>query len=572
MPIEMLKGLPFSVDTWSSKSSTKNHFLTHAHKDHTQGICIYGSYPIYCSRLTRTLVLQHFPQLDGSFFVGIEVGQCIVIKDPDGDFTVTALDANHCPGALMFLYEGKFGNLLHTGDCRLTIECLQQLPLKYVGTPGKEPKCQIDCIFLDCTFGQSPLKMPSRQSAMQQIINCIWKHPQAPTVYLTCDLLGHEDILMHVSQTFGCKIYVDKAKTPECFQALELMVPEILSEDTSSRFQLFDGFPKLYQRAEAKIAQARSDSQHEPLIIRASAQWYACDDGSSDIESWKKGKCDQPVRDIFGVWHICYSIHSSKEELEWALQLLAPRWVISTTPSCKALELDYVKRLFNQHRNFNDPFWQLLGFSMDVESEVDIETAPDVVEVSSSPLAKCNAQDYAENSQSTTSSFSICRQSNPSPSSKTAAPVTLFGRARLGLNGSYFKHEEKEPILPDENAVIRCSDELEVISLKKEEVVVEAGKAFAVSESLDIMSKESLMHTETENCIFESAVGLSNSYNPSLRKLYRSMHVPVPRPLPSLTELMNATKRARRRRLLYTETFRLPAFCILCVHYNFMKK
>jgi len=162
-------------------------------------------------------------------------------------------------------------------------------------------------------------------------------------------------------------------------------------------------------------------------------------------------------------------------------------------------------------------------------------------------LAKSNAQDYAENSQSTTSSFSICRQSNLSLPSKKAAPVTLFGRARLGLNGSYFKHEEKEPILPDENAVIRCSDELEVISLKKEEVVVEAGKTSAVSETVDMRSKESLMHTETENCIVESAVGLSNSYNPSLRKLYRSMHVPVPRPLPLLTELMNATKCARRR-------------------------
>ncbi|PHU00370.1 hypothetical protein BC332_30157 [Capsicum chinense] len=543
MPIEMLKGLPFSVDTWNPKSNTKrHHFLTHAHKDHTQGICTYASYPIYCSHLTKTLVLQHFPQLDGSFFVGIEVGQCIVIKDLDDDFTVTALDANHCPGALMFLYEGKFGNLLHTGDCRLTIECLQQLPLKYVGTPGKAPKCQIDCIFLDCTFGQSPLKMPSRQSAIQQIINCIWKHPQAPTVYLTCDLLGHEEILVHVSQTFGCKIYVDKAKTPECFQALELMVPEILSEDTSSRFQLFDGFPKLYERAEAKIAEARSDSQHEPLIIRASAQWYAWDDGISDIERRKKGRCDQPVRDIFGVWHICYSIHSSKEELEWALQLLAPRWVISTTPSCKAMELDYVKRLFNQHRNFDDPFWQLLGFTMAVGSEVDAETAPDVVEVSTSPLAKSNAQDYADTFPSTTS-FSICRQSHLSSPIKTA-PVTLFGRARLGPNGSYFKHK-KEPIIPDKIAVLRCSDESEVISFKKEEVVA-AGNTLAVGEVLDIKSKESLMHTETEYGISESAVGLSKNYNPSLRKIYRSMHVPVPRPLPSLKELMNATKRARR--------------------------
>ncbi|KAJ8526311.1 hypothetical protein K7X08_028788 [Anisodus acutangulus] len=547
MAIEMLKGLPFSVDRWSPKSSTKrHHFLTHAHKDHTQGISTYASYPIYCSQITKTLVLQHYPQLEGSFFVGIEVGQCIVIKDSDGDFTVTAFDANHCPGALMFLYEGKFGNILHTGDCRLTIECLQQLLLKYVGTPGKEPKCQIDCIFLDCTFGQSPLKMPSNQSAIQQIINCIWKHPQAPTVYLTCDLLGHEEILVHVSQTFGCKIYVNKAKTPECFQALELMVPEILSEDPSSRFQLFDGFPKLYQRAEAKIAEARSDSQHEPLIIRASAQWYACDDGTSDIERRKKERCDQPVRDIFGVWHICYSIHSSKEELEWALQLLAPKWVVSTTPSCKAMELDYVKRRSNQHRNFDDPFWQLLGFTMDAVSEVNAEKAPDVVEVSSSPLIKSNAQDYVDNSQSMTASFSICRQSHLSPPRKTA-PVTLFGRARLGLSGSYFKHEEKEPIL-DNDSVFRGSDELEVISFKKEEVVVKAGKTLAVSEVLDIRSKEEiLMHTETEYCISESAVGLSKRYNPSLRKIYRSMNVPVPRPLPSLVELLNAAKRARRR-------------------------
>lgn len=30
--------------------------------------------------------------------MGIEVGQELVIDDPDGEFTVTAFDANHCPG------------------------------------------------------------------------------------------------------------------------------------------------------------------------------------------------------------------------------------------------------------------------------------------------------------------------------------------------------------------------------------------------------------------------------------------------------------------------------------------
>lgn len=81
MPIEMLKGLPFSVDTWNPKSNTKrHHFLTHAHKDHTQGICTYASYPIYCSHLTKTLVLQHFPQVTVFFVSDFDFRSISAIK------------------------------------------------------------------------------------------------------------------------------------------------------------------------------------------------------------------------------------------------------------------------------------------------------------------------------------------------------------------------------------------------------------------------------------------------------------------------------------------------------------
>lgn len=39
-----------------------------------------------------------FSQLHDSLFVCIEVGQSLVVKDPDGAFTVTVFDAHHCPG------------------------------------------------------------------------------------------------------------------------------------------------------------------------------------------------------------------------------------------------------------------------------------------------------------------------------------------------------------------------------------------------------------------------------------------------------------------------------------------
>ena len=70
------------------------------------------------------------------------------------------------------------------------------------------------------------------------MINCIWKHPNAPVVYLACDMLGQEEILVQVSGTFGSKIYVDKTSNSECFNALSLAAPEILSQDAACRFQV----------------------------------------------------------------------------------------------------------------------------------------------------------------------------------------------------------------------------------------------------------------------------------------------------------------------------------------------
>lgn len=71
----------------------------------------------------------------------------------------------------MFLFEGSFGNILHTGDCRLTQDYLQSLPEKYVGRRlGEAPKCCLDYIFLDCTFGKSSHRFPSKHSAIRQVI------------------------------------------------------------------------------------------------------------------------------------------------------------------------------------------------------------------------------------------------------------------------------------------------------------------------------------------------------------------------------------------------------------------
>lgn len=93
-----------------------------------------------------------------------------MVDDPVGTFSVTAYDANHCPGAVMFLFEGQFGTILHTGDCRLTPDCVQNLPMKYVTKKGNENICRLDFVFLDCTFSKCFLKLPSKDSAIRQVV------------------------------------------------------------------------------------------------------------------------------------------------------------------------------------------------------------------------------------------------------------------------------------------------------------------------------------------------------------------------------------------------------------------
>ena len=65
MPIELPRGLPFAVDTWTPASALKRHrFLTHAHRDHLTGITTTSAAgAVYASRLTVLIARHIFPQV-----------------------------------------------------------------------------------------------------------------------------------------------------------------------------------------------------------------------------------------------------------------------------------------------------------------------------------------------------------------------------------------------------------------------------------------------------------------------------------------------------------------------------
>jgi DNA cross-link repair 1B protein len=63
--------------------------------------------------------------------------------------TVTAIEANHCPGAVMFLMQGYFGTILHTGDFRYHPDMINQSILsEFSGKLYFDIYLNLDMLFL----------------------------------------------------------------------------------------------------------------------------------------------------------------------------------------------------------------------------------------------------------------------------------------------------------------------------------------------------------------------------------------------------------------------------------------
>ena len=81
---------------------------------------------IYCTEITKILLVKRFPRLESKVkvleFDSVEVVEVVSnkknTKEEDLRFNVYCLDAGHCPGSAMFVFEGTFGKVLHTGDFR----------------------------------------------------------------------------------------------------------------------------------------------------------------------------------------------------------------------------------------------------------------------------------------------------------------------------------------------------------------------------------------------------------------------------------------------------------------------
>lgn len=177
---------PIAVDYFSDKALTTINrlrhskaldwdplfFLTHAHTDHIQGLSSsWDKGTLYCSWVTRVLIIERYPGLSPDLVRGLDVGVAHIIPlNARGSDTisVTLFDANHCPGAVLLLFQGYFGTILHTGDFRFH---------KDVHAASLFPP--IDYLYMDNTFCHPNYdSFLGRDAAVQEVVRLFETFPE----------------------------------------------------------------------------------------------------------------------------------------------------------------------------------------------------------------------------------------------------------------------------------------------------------------------------------------------------------------------------------------------------------
>lgn len=254
---KVMQGMPIAVDAfrYGTIPGVTAYFLTHAHSDHYTNLSSnWRSGPIYCSEGTANLIV-HMLRVDRKWVHPLPMDVATVIPDTGG-VTVTLIEANHCPGSCLFLFEGpqtvnagdsaykspfvgskRIFRYLHCGDFRASPQ--------HVLHPAVRGK-RIDTVYLDTTYLDPKYCFPPQSEVIsacaelaKRIVSgeslqadnvknarvdsffsvqekskdkCTSKNERTLVIVGTYSI-GKERIVKAIAKALGSKVYSDSRKT-----------------------------------------------------------------------------------------------------------------------------------------------------------------------------------------------------------------------------------------------------------------------------------------------------------------------------------------------------------------------
>lgn len=169
-------------------------------------------------------MLLHKFNIHPNLVVSLDLQKTFTIdldKDSKIQMDLTLYDSNHCIGGAMFLLEGYFGTILHTGDFRFD---------PYILDFFKDKK--IDTLYLDDTFCDKIYDFPPRKEAGEQIISIIEKFSEDTKILVASDTLGKEELFTNIAHKFETLIVVPQERLAmiKCIQKV-VDLPDVFTQD-----------------------------------------------------------------------------------------------------------------------------------------------------------------------------------------------------------------------------------------------------------------------------------------------------------------------------------------------------
>lgn len=251
------------------------YFLSHFHSDHYNGLTKNFNQKLFCSSVTANLVMEQIG-VAPEFIHVLNLEERIKIQN---NIYVTLIDANHCPGACIFLFEILGENnskkrILHTGDFRATT--------KHINHPLLRAS-SLDILYLDTTYLDPKHTFPSQDMVIDTIVKFItriclnkesiqsatngstilsyfqkirerpslevptlhgWLKPLNPTlsprsktlIVVGTYLIGKEKIFLSIAKSIGSKIYAESSRRKVYASQQDPVLSSLLVTDPKAAF------------------------------------------------------------------------------------------------------------------------------------------------------------------------------------------------------------------------------------------------------------------------------------------------------------------------------------------------
>ena len=193
----------------------QHYVLTHFHSDHTVGLTRkFDSGTIYCTDVTAALITEVMG-VDASRVVALKLRQTLQVQG----VWLTFLDAGHCPGSAMAVFEedqvsgsssadSARNVVLHTGDCRASTQIRNDTLEWLAGRTVAE-------LFLDTTYCARRWTFPAQQQACTWLseLTSLELQREPKTLFVVgCYQIGKERAAQAVAEAASSSVFVEQRR------------------------------------------------------------------------------------------------------------------------------------------------------------------------------------------------------------------------------------------------------------------------------------------------------------------------------------------------------------------------